>query len=93
MNYRDKIDIRVLRRINDDDLKNELDYLLDVVSPCDFEHSGPGEFISDICDVLKDNFLGDIEIDVSPKTRDVLYFYLVDKFGDYLLKVYKKSKC
>jgi hypothetical protein len=86
-----KLDIRILRRINDDDLKSELDSLLDVVSPCDFRN--PGDFISDICDLLKDYFLDDIEIKTTPKTRDALYFYIVDKFGDYLLNAHKKSKC
>ena len=91
MNGRDKLDGRVLRRINDDEFEDELNILLDVVSPCDFNDSG--EFISDMCDLLKDNFLDNIEINPNPKTKDVLYFYLVDKFGDYLLKVYNERRC
>jgi len=91
MNGRDKLDGRVLRRINDDELEDELKYLLEGVSPCDFIN--PGEFISDICDVLKDNFLDMIEINPNPKTKDALYFYIVDKFGDYLLKVYNERRC
>ena len=91
MDYRDKLDSRVLRRIDDDEFEDELNNLLDVVSPCDFNDSG--EFISDMCDLLKDNFLDNIEINPNPKTKDVLYFYLVDKFGGYLIKIYKNEEC
>ena len=91
MNYRDKLDSRVLRRINDDRLKEGMSNLLKSFDPCYYNDAG--EYIASMCDLLKDDYIGDIDIDTNAKTRDVLYFYLVDKFGDSILKFFNRRRC
>ena len=91
MNYRDKLDYKVIRRIDDDILKDGLNILLDTFDPCLYNDAG--EYISGLCDLLKDDFIGYIDVDTNPKTRDVLYFYLVDKFGKQILKSFNKRRC
>lgn len=54
-----------------------------------------GEFIADVCDAVKDNYVSDFEFnndDVSPKDLDDLYYALVDMFGPYLHGIYNKIK-
>ncbi len=97
MNYRDKLDSRVLRRLNDDDLEYEFNFLLDEdmsgvgFNPCDYDYVG--YFVEDVCEELRGSYLDNIEIKTDPKTSDVLYYYLIDKFGDRLVKIYDNKKC
>ena len=93
MTDRDKLDSRVLRRIDNDkleqfmsDILNEEDY-----NPCYWEDSG--EYISDLCDYVKNYFLMTTRIDTNPKTKDALYYYLVDKFGTLLFRIYRGRRC
>jgi hypothetical protein len=68
--------------------------ILDEMSPCDFNNIG--EFVASACDELMEMysiyFINEFDKVISPKDRDSLYYYLVDKFGDYLVKYYK-NKC
>ena len=91
MNDRYKLDSRVLRRIDDNKLKEGMDYLLQSFDPCYYNDAG--EYISSMCDLLKDDYIGDIDIDTNAKTRDALYFYNVDKFGSQILKFFNKRRC
>jgi hypothetical protein len=97
MNYRDKLDSRVLRRLNDDDLEYEFNFLLDEhmsgvgFNPCDYDYVS--YFVEDVCEELRGSYLDNIEIKTNPKTSDVLYYYLIDKFGDRLVKIYDNKKC
>lgn len=98
MDYRDKLDSRVLRRLNDDDLEYEFNFLLDedmsgvgFFNPCDYDYVG--YFVEDVCEELRGGFLDNIEIKTDPKTSDFLYSYLIDKFGDRLAEIYYKRKC
>lgn len=83
------------RRLDFDALKQEIDSIVDYeLHVCRYPNAG--EFTGDVCDMLKDRFIEDVvnstRIKVSPRERDILYHYLVDTFGDYLVKVYI-SKC
>jgi hypothetical protein len=64
---------------------------LDAFDPCYYEDAG--EYISSICDLLKDDFIGYIDVDTNPKTRDALYFYIVDKFERKILKFFNNRRC
>lgn len=97
MDYRDKLDSRVLRRLNDDDLEYEFNFLLDEdmsgvgFNPCDYDYVG--YFVEDVCEELRGGYLDNIEIKTDPKTSDFLYSYLIDKFGDQLVEIYDNRKC
>jgi hypothetical protein len=78
------------RRLNVNVLKDTLDSLLYESEPCGF--TSVGEFISEYCDVLKDVVIDFLDIDVTPTTKDLLYHYMVDNFGDYLYE-YHVSTC
>lgn len=93
MNDRNKLDSRVLRRIDNNKLEEFMSGLLNEedYNPCYYEDAG--EYISSICDLLKDDFIGYIDVDTNAKTRDALYFYLVDKFGKLLLRIYRGRRC
>jgi len=93
MTDRNELDIRVLRRIDDNkfeqimsDMLNEDDY-----NPCFWDNAG--DYISDLCDYVKDYFLMRTRIDTDPKTKDAIYYYLVDKFGKLLLRIYRGRRC
>jgi hypothetical protein len=93
MTDRDELDSRILRRIDDNkfeqlmsDMLNEDDY-----NPCFWDNAG--DYISDLCDYVKDYFLMRTHIDTDPKTKDALYYYLVDKFGKLLLRIYRGRRC
>jgi len=97
MTDRDKLDSRVLRRLNDDDLEYEFNFLLDEemsgvgFNPCDYDYVG--YFVEDVCEALMGGFLDNIEIKTDPKTRDALYFYIVDKFERKILKFFNNRRC
>ena len=62
------------------------------MDPCDFDYVN--EFISEACDMLKDNILENIEyITISFSDRDQLYHTLVDMFGKYLFNHHKSYNC
>jgi hypothetical protein len=93
MTDRDKLDSRVLRRINDNKLEEFMSDMLngDEFNPCFWDDVG--DYISDLCDYLKDYFLMTIRIKTNPKTNDALYYYLVDKFGTLLFRIYRGRRC
>ena len=76
----------IRRRLNTEELEYYLNYLLEDAEPC--EYNGVGNFVSEMCDILKDGFLEDHNINASPKTKDELYHYLVDLFYKSLYEFY-----
>lgn len=86
----ENLPLQLRRRLSFESLKDDLDFgILEDVSPCDFEDAG--EFISEICDVLKDRFIENTEdVHIKPSDRDQLYHTLVDMFGEYLFEYYDK---
>jgi len=81
-----KLSPLIRRRLNLEDLKYHLIYLLEDAEPCSY--NSIGNFISDMCDILKDSFLEENNISATPKTKDELYYYLVDLFYKSLSEFY-----
>jgi len=85
----------VRRRLPFKNMMNDLEWgILDDMNPCDFHTIG--DFVSEACDMLAEMydvyFVNDFDLNISPKDRDSLYYYFMDKFGNYLVK-YHKNKC
>jgi hypothetical protein len=94
MTDKDKLDSRVLRRINDYLLEKFMGAILDDddYDPCYYEDVD--EYITSLCDLLKDDYLSYIRMsDTNPKTKDALYYYLVKKFYKLLFRIYKGREC
>lgn len=94
MNDRDELDSRVLRRINDNKLEEFMSDMLneDDFNPCSWDDAG--EYISDLCDLLKDDFIDYIDMsDTNLKTKDALFYYIIDKFDRLLLRIYRGRRC
>jgi hypothetical protein len=94
MNDRDKLDTRVLRRIDDNILEQFMSDLLneDAYNPCFWEDAD--EYVTDLCDLLKDDFIDYIDMsDTNLKTRDALFYYIIDKFDRLLLRIYRGRRC
>ena len=83
--------IKLRRRLNQDILEAELNYLLEDAEPC--HYGSVGDFISEYCDILKDTAIEFIDeyTEINPKTKDMIYHYMVDLFGKKLFKYYKNS--
>jgi hypothetical protein len=84
----------IRRRINIRMIKDHLDFsILESVNPCDYSTSG--DFITEMCDMMVVDFLGDFEFDsglkVSPKEKDDFFYFLTDNFADYLQEFYDKQ--
>jgi len=91
----ESISIYVKRRLNDDEMLDELNYLLDYqINLSAFNNLG--ECISEICEILNNNFIDYIQnetnVKLSFKEKDSLYFYFVEKCKDYITKKYIKNK-
>lgn len=88
----------IRRRLDSKELKGLLDDNLSLMfyedyTPC--ESDSVGDFIGDMCDVLVQDFIEDYyettEEKVSSKTKDDLYYYFVDLFGDELANIYDRD--
>lgn len=94
-NLTEQISLELRRRLDLDRLKHVLDAIIDYeINTCSFDEVG--EYVSEVCDMLKDVIIDNVEADtqlkkISPKDRDSLYYFLVDTFGEYLVKYYKKQ--
>jgi hypothetical protein len=83
----------VRRRLPFKNMMNDLEWgILDEMDIC--EYGDIQYFIEDACDSLvnmyDDYFEQELNYTLKPKDKDSLYNYFVDKFGDYLVKYYKK---
>lgn len=86
--------VGIRRRINFNMIKNHLDFsILESVNPC--EYSTPGDFITEMCDMVVGDILYDFEyennMNVNPKDKDDFYYFMVDNFADYLQEIYDKQ--
>jgi len=85
----------IRRRLKPEHLKHVLNTIIEYdydFTPCSYDDVG--EFVSEICDTLKDVFLDNISmefpVELTPKDKDDVYYYFVDLFGDYLVKEHEK---
>jgi hypothetical protein len=95
----ESLSTEVRRRLPFKNMMNDLEWgILDEMDICG-DYDGVGDFIGDACDMLVEMydvyFINDFDLNISPKDRDSLYYYFVDKFGNYLEKYFKdhKNKC
>jgi len=80
----------IRRRTSFNIIKNHLDFsILESVNPC--EYSTPGDFITEMCDMMVVDFLDDSGLKVSPKDKDDFYYFMVDNFAEYLKEFYHKQ--
>ena len=81
------------RRFNYDELKGHLDFVMENYNPCDY--STLGDFIGEMCDMmvmdLVDDYYDTANEKVDNKTKDDLYYFMVDNFADYLQELYDKQ--
>jgi hypothetical protein len=86
LTLRRRLDFNILKQ----EIDNMVDYEMDI---CD--HYQVGDFIVTVCDILTDRIVGDIagstRVKISPKETDILYNYILDTFGSYLVKVYMST--
>ena len=89
----ENIPVALRRRFNYDELKGHLDFVIENYHPCDY--STLSDFIGEMCDLLVNDLIDDYYDDggkVDAKTKDDLYYFMVDNFADYLQEIYDK-KC
>lgn len=81
------------RRFNYDELKGHLEFIIQNYSPCDY--GSLGDFIGEMCDMMVIDLIDDYDEvtngKVANKTKDDLYYFMVDNFGNYLQEVYDKE--
>ena len=89
----ENIPIALRRRFNYDELKGHLDFVMENYNPCDY--STLGDFIGEMCDMmvmdLVDDYYDTSNEKVDNKTKDDLYYFMVDNFADYLQELYDKQ--
>ena len=77
------------RRMRMDGMKQEIDNIIEYhLTPCEFKDAG--DFVTEACDMMTYFYLEDMG--ASAKDADSFYYYMVDLFGDYLVKFHNK-KC
>jgi tRNA(Met) C34 N-acetyltransferase TmcA len=86
--------ISLRRRINYNILKDHLlDFIMENYNPCDY--STLGDFIGEMCDMLVLDLIDDYYYEnggkIDSKTKDDLYYFMVDNFADYLQELYDKQ--
>jgi hypothetical protein len=77
----------IRRRLSFENMKQEVENLVDYeLNPCEFDNVG--DFVTETCDILSYNYM--VGLDISSKDIDKFYLFLVDTFGEYLVKMYKQ---
>jgi hypothetical protein len=81
------------RRFNYDELKGHLDFIIQNYNPCDY--GSLGDFVGEMCDMLVLDLIDDYYYEngekIDSKTKDTLYYYMVDNFADHLANFYDKE--
>jgi len=80
----EKTSMYLRRRLNFDDMKDDIDSIIYQLAPCEYDDFG--DFVSEICDIFTNNQLEDLV--VSAKDKDSIYYYTVFLFSSYLTKYY-----
>jgi hypothetical protein len=79
----------IRRRISSIDFQSEIDNVMHYeININDYFNSSA--FVANVCDLTKDNILEGM--DASPKDKDSLYFFLVDKFGTHIYSYFYMRK-
>ena len=78
------------RRVPFDEIPSKIDEVVEFYQPKYFDNAG--DFISEVCDTLVNEFNFNQHDSFSPKEKDELYFYLVDTYGEYIANIYHREK-
>ena len=78
------------RRVPFDEIPAKIDEVVEFYQPKYFDTDG--DFISEVCDFLVNEFNHYQYDSFSPKEKDELYFYLVDTYGEYIANIYHREK-
>jgi hypothetical protein len=87
----ENIPIRLRRRLNYEELKGHLDFISENYYPCDY--GSLGDFIGEMCYMMVVDLYYEYRNDgsIDNKTKDDLYYFMVDNFADYLQEIYDKE--
>ena len=91
----ENLPIGLRRRFDYNMIKDHLDFsLIESLNPCDFDYVG--DFIGEMCDMLGNDLIDDYYETggngiINNKTKDDLYYFMVDNFADYLQEFYNKQ--
>jgi hypothetical protein len=82
------------RRYNYNLIKNHLDFtILESINPCDWDDLG--DFVEEICNSIVEDLRDDYYYEnggkIDSKTKDTLYYFMIDNFYDYLANFYDKQ--
>ena len=80
--------IEVRRRLELDSLKEHARMAADAFECGDVMNSG--EFMAEVCDFMVNDMVDEWGIYVSPKSRDILFHYIVNTVGQFLIRLYHK---
>jgi hypothetical protein len=85
---------KLRRRLNYEELKGHLDFISENYYPCDY--GSLGDFIGEMCDMMVVDLIEDYyeyrnDGSIDNKTKDDLYYFMVDNFADYLQEIYDKE--
>lgn len=81
------------RRLNYEQLKGHLDFISENYSACDYGSSD--NFIGEMCEMMVVDLIEDYYYEnvgkIDSKTKDDLYYFMVDNFAGYLQEIYDKE--
>jgi hypothetical protein len=90
---KENIPVALRRRFNYDEIKGHLDFVMENCHPCDY--GTLGDFIGEMCDLLVLDLIDDYYYEnggkVEAKTKDDMYYFMVDNFANYLQEIYDKE--
>jgi len=89
----ENIPVSFRRRFNYNEIKGHLLFIMEEITPCDY--GSLGDFIGEMCDMLVNDLIDDYyeygNQNVDNKTKDDLYYFMVDNFANYLQEIYDKE--
>jgi hypothetical protein len=84
----DVMDFR--RRINYGDMIDNVNFRIKWYGLQPYKYDSLSDFIKDVCNVMVDGTLDDINEPRESKYRDNLYNFMVNKLSDYIKELYDK---
>ena len=78
---------KLRRRLTFENMAEEMESVIDNIYPCSF--GNVSDFVAEACDMFVYVYLEDLQ--ASSKDKDSLYYYAVDVFGKYLVKLYNEN--
>jgi tRNA(Met) C34 N-acetyltransferase TmcA len=81
------------RRFSYNEIKGHLEFIIQNYNPCDY--GSLGDFIGEMCDMLVLDLINDYYYEnggkIDSKTKDNLYYFMVDVFANFLQDIYDKE--